>query len=70
MTMTRSIVAKNIICFRIFVHRAGSFSGYYQPMVSNHVMKKSLHFTGEGMRYAYERDDGLMSLTGNTVQRP
>jgi hypothetical protein len=26
--------------------------------------EKSLHFTGEGMRYCYERDDGFMSLTG------
>ena len=26
--------------------------------------KKGLHYTGEGMRYCYEREDGLMSITG------
>ncbi len=24
----------------------------------------SLHYTGEGMRYWYEKDDGFMSITG------
>lgn len=26
--------------------------------------EKSLHYTGEGMRYCYEREDGLMGITG------
>jgi hypothetical protein len=35
------------------------------PAVSQEsFFEKSLHFTGEGMRYCYERNDGLMSLAG------
>ena len=46
---------------------------YAQPQVAAQARKadecksfydKSLHSTGEGMRYWYEREDGFMQITG------
>jgi hypothetical protein len=41
-----------------------AFGGVVLAISQQSFFEKSLHFTGEGMRYCYEREDGLMSLTG------
>jgi len=41
-----------------------AFGGLVLAVGEQSFFEKSLHYTGEGMRYCYEREDGLMSITG------
>lgn len=40
-----------------------TFGGLALAVNQASFFEKSLHYTGEGMRYCYEREDGLMGLT-------
>jgi hypothetical protein len=51
-----------LICFIVF--SLAALGKLVPAMDQQFFFHKSLHYTGEGMRYCYERQDGLMSLTG------
>jgi len=57
------VLKKIFICSACATLWLGSFL-LLPAQAEQSFFEKSLHFTGEGMRHAYEREDGLMSLTG------
>ncbi len=48
----------------IFLVVTGSYIGLADNVCLTSFFTKSLHFTGEGMRYWYEEPNGFMSITG------
>lgn len=61
--MKRKIWAIGFISF-ILLATGGLASISKEQQSQESCFSKSLHYTGEGMRYWYEKDDGLKSITG------